>query len=78
VTLCEHNLLQTLMSHPHRIFAPSELINIVQGYDFEGYERTMDAHIKNLGQKLAGHLPGPGVITSIYGVGYKFNVQPQK
>jgi two-component system response regulator BaeR len=77
LTPCEYNLLKTLMSHPNRIFSRNELINIVQGYDFEGYERTIDSHIKNLRKKLAEHLPGPGVITTIYGVGYKFNVQPQ-
>ncbi|MEW6658750.1 MAG: response regulator [Thermodesulfobacteriota bacterium] len=77
LTPCEYNLLKTLMSHPNRIFSRNELINIVQGYDFEGYERTIDSHIKNLRKKLAEHLPGPGVISTIYGVGYKFNPQPQ-
>jgi two-component system response regulator BaeR len=77
LTPCEYNLLKTLMSHPNRIFSRNELINIVQGYDFEGYERTIDSHIKNLRKKLAEHLPGPGVISTIYGVGYKFNSQPR-
>jgi two-component system response regulator BaeR len=66
------------MSHPHRIFSRNELINVVQGYDFEGYERTIDSHIKNLRKKLAAHPPGQGVISTIYGVGYKFCVQPQE
>jgi two-component system response regulator BaeR len=78
LTPCEYNLLKTLMSHPNRIFSRNELINVVQGYDFEGYERTIDSHIKNLRKKLAAHLPGQGVISTIYGVGYKFCVQPQE
>ncbi len=76
LTPCEYNLLKTLMSHANRIFSRNELINIVQGYDFEGYERTIDSHIKNLRKKLATHLPGQEIISTIYGVGYKFNLQP--
>ena len=78
VTPCEFNLLKTLMSHPNRIFSRNELINLVQGYDFEGYVRTIDSHIKNLRKKLAEHLPGKEVIGTIYGVGYKFSVRPQE
>ena len=73
LTPCEYNLLKTLLSHPNRIFSRHELVNIVQGYDFEGYERTIDSHIKNLRKKIAEYLPGEGVITTIYGVGYKLN-----
>jgi len=76
LTPCEYNLLKTLLSHPNRIFSRHELVNIVQGYDFEGYDRTIDSHIKNLRKKIAAHLPGKGVISTIYGVGYKLNVPP--
>ncbi len=78
LTPCEFNLLNALMSHPNRIFSRHELINAVQGYDFEGYERTIDSHIKNLRKKIAGYLPGTDVISTIYGVGYKLNVSPGK
>jgi two-component system response regulator BaeR len=78
LTPCEYNLLKTLLSHPNRIFSRHELINIVQGYDFEGYERTIDSHIKNLRKKIAGCLSGKGVISTIYGVGYKLNASPGK
>ncbi len=78
LTPCEYNLLKTLMSHPHRIFSRHELINIVQGYDFEGYERTIDSHIKNLRKKIAGYLPDQDVISTIYGVGYKLNASTGK
>jgi two-component system response regulator BaeR len=57
LTPCEYNLLKTLLGHPNRIFSRNELINVVQGYDFEGYERTIDSHIKNLRKKIAGCLP---------------------
>jgi len=78
LTPCEFNPLKTLMGHPNRIFSRYELINIVQGYDFEGYERTIDSHIKNLRKKIAEYLPGKGVINTIYGVGYKLNAAPSK
>jgi two-component system response regulator BaeR len=73
LTLCEFNLLKTLLSHPNRIFSRHELVNTVQGYDFEGYERTIDSHVKNLRKKIAEYLPGKGVISTIYGVGYKLH-----
>ncbi|MBF0527222.1 MAG: winged helix-turn-helix transcriptional regulator, partial [Deltaproteobacteria bacterium] len=49
------------------------LINLAQGYDFEGYDRTIDTHIKNLRKKIAEFLPGQEIISSIYGIGYKLN-----
>jgi two-component system response regulator BaeR len=76
LTPCEYNLLKTLLGHPNRIFSRNELINVVQGYDFEGYERTIDSHIKNLRKKIAGCLPDTDVISTIYGVGYKLNTPP--
>ena len=78
LTPCEYNLLKTLLSHPNRIFSRHELVNIVQGYDFEGYERTIDSHIKNLRKKIASYLPGQEVISTIYGVGYKLNTSLSK
>jgi two-component system response regulator BaeR len=76
LTPCEYNLLKTLLSHPNRIFSRNELINTVQGYDFEGYDRTIDSHVKNLRKKIAEHIPGKEVITTIHGVGYKLNARP--
>jgi two-component system response regulator BaeR len=78
LTPCEYNLLKTFLSHPNRIFSRNELINVTQGYEFEGYERTIDSHIKNLRKKIAGYLPGQDVISTIYGVGYKLNTSPNK
>ena len=62
------------MSRPNRVFSRNELINRVQGYDFEGYDRTIDTHIKNLRKKIAQQLPGREIISTVYGIGYKFNV----
>jgi two-component system, OmpR family, response regulator BaeR len=73
LTPCEYNLLKTLISHPNRIFTRNELINLVQGYDFDGYDRTIDSHIKNLRKKIGVHLPGKEIISTVYGLGYKFN-----
>jgi two-component system, OmpR family, response regulator BaeR len=68
----EFGLLKILMSHPNRVFSRNELISRIQGYDFEGYDRTIDSHIKNLRKKIAERLPGQEIIRTVYGVGYKF------
>ncbi len=73
LTPCEYNLLKVLLSYPDRIFSRDELINAVQGYDFEGYERTIDSHVKNLRKKIANCLPDKDIISTMYGVGYKLN-----
>jgi two-component system response regulator BaeR len=70
----EFGLLKIMMNRPNRVFSRSELINRVQGYDFEGYDRTIDTHIKNLRKKIAEMLPGQEIISTVYGIGYKFNV----
>jgi two-component system response regulator BaeR len=69
----EFGLLNVMMSQPNRVFPRNELINRIQGYDFEGYDRTIDTHIKNLRKKIAQRLPGQEIISTVYGVGYKFN-----
>lgn len=66
----EFDLLKVLMAHPERVFERSDLISLVQGYDFQGYDRTIDSHIKNIRKKIAAHLPDSQVIKTIYGVGY--------
>jgi two-component system, OmpR family, response regulator BaeR len=69
----EFGLLKIMMRQPNRVFSRSELINRVQGYEFEGYDRTIDSHIKNLRKKIAQRLPGQEIITTVYGIGYKFS-----
>lgn len=72
----EFRLLQVLISQPGRVFSRDELLSRVQGYDCEGYDRTIDSHIKNLRKKIAACLPGQEIITTVYGLGYKLNNTP--
>jgi two-component system response regulator BaeR len=73
LTPSEFGLLKVMMTHPGRVFSRNELINKVQGYDFEGYDRTIDTHVKNLRKKIDARLPGQEIITTVYGLGYKFS-----
>ena len=73
----EFGLLKVMMSQPNRVFSRNELINRIQGYDFEGYDRTIDTHIKNLRKKIAERLPGQEIISTVYGVGYKFSASAE-
>jgi two-component system response regulator BaeR len=73
LTPSEFGLLKVMMTHPGRVFSRNELINKVQGYDFEGYDRTIDTHVKNLRKKIDSRLPGQEIISTVYGVGYKFS-----
>ncbi len=69
----EFGILKTMIQYPSKVFSRSELVDRVQGYSFEGYERTIDTHIKNLRKKIAQVFPDKEVIRAIYGVGYKLN-----
>lgn len=73
LTPCEFQLLKVLAAHPNRVFSRAELLNSVQGYDFEGYERTIDTHIKNLRKKIATLIPERELVSTVYGLGYKLN-----
>jgi two-component system, OmpR family, response regulator BaeR len=74
LTKIEYGLLKVMLARPNRVFSRNELINAVQGDDFEGYDRTIDTHIKNLRHKIASVLPDQEVIQSVYGLGYKVSV----
>jgi two-component system response regulator BaeR len=71
LTPSEFEILSVLMGSPNRVFTRTQLIEKVQGYSFDGYERTIDFHIKNLRKKIAEYLPGEKIIQSAYGYGYK-------
>ncbi|HQP30309.1 MAG TPA: response regulator [Deltaproteobacteria bacterium] len=73
VTPSEFRLLKALMAYPGRVFSRADLVNLVQGYEFEGYERTIDSHIKNLRKKIAAAGMKREAIMAVYGEGYKFN-----
>jgi len=72
LTPSEFGILVALAERPGRVLSRLQLVNMVQGYDFEGYERTIDAHVKNLRQKIEDDPKNPSFIKTIYGVGYKF------
>lgn len=74
LTPTEFGLLATLMQDAGRAFTRAQLLEQVQGYTYEGYERTIDAHIKNLRQKVEADPRNPERIKTVYGVGYKFEV----
>lgn len=74
LTPSEYKLLNVMIRHPGRVFSRTDLINRVQGYEFEGYERTIDSHIKNLRKKIAELLPEQEIIKSVYGIGYQLVV----
>jgi DNA-binding response OmpR family regulator len=71
LTPTEFKLLFTLARHPGRVFTRLQLLDQVQGYAFEGYERTIDAHIKNLRQKLEPDPKNPRYILTVHRVGYR-------
>ncbi len=71
LTATEFDLLHTLMRQPGRPFTRLQLLERVQGYAYEGYERTIDTHIKNLRQKLGDPHRQPRYILTVRGVGYK-------
>ena len=47
-------------------------MNVILGYDFEGYDRTIDAHIKNIRHKIEDNQKSPSYVKTVYGIGYKF------
>ena len=67
----EYKLLQTLARYPGRVYSRFELINHVQGYEYEGYERTIDAHVKNLRKKIEPDPKHPRYVETVFGAGYR-------
>ena len=67
----EFDLLLTMAKSPKQVFSREKLLELVWGYEYFGEERTVDAHIKKLRQKLEA--AGPQVIQTVWGVGYKFD-----
>jgi len=71
LTPSEFSILATLMSAPGRAFSRLDLLDRVQGTAFEGYERTIDVHVRNLRAKIEPDPKNPRYIETIYGVGYR-------
>jgi two-component system alkaline phosphatase synthesis response regulator PhoP len=79
LTPAEFGLLQALVKQPDRPLTRLELIELGLGYDYEGLERTVDSHIKNLRQKLdqaGGGGLGTALVETVFGVGYRLRSQP--
>lgn len=72
LTPSEFELLSALIQTPGRVFTRLELLERLQGSAFEGYERTIDVHIKNLRSKIEPDPKSPKYIETVYGVGYRF------
>ena len=68
----EHRLLCVLASSPGRVFSREQLIALALGNDFNGFDRTVDAHMKNLRRKIEEDPRRPTFIVTVHGIGYKF------
>ena len=75
LTPTEWGLLEALSRTPGRVYSRYELINQVRGYEFEGYERTVDSHVKNLRRKLELDHGEPKIIETVLGVGYRLGIR---
>jgi DNA-binding response OmpR family regulator len=72
LTPVEYEILLRMASHSKKVFTREELITFALGDDYEGYDRTIDTHIKNLRQKIETNSKEPCYILTVYGVGYRF------
>jgi DNA-binding response OmpR family regulator len=72
LTSTEFKILLSLAERPQIVFTRLQIVNTVQGYDFEGYDRVIDAHIKNIRHKIEDNPQKPVFIKTVYGTGYKF------
>jgi len=68
----EYKLLMTMVRYPDKTFTREELICMVLGEDFDGYDRTIDTHIKNIRQKIESDPKNPKYILTVHGIGYRF------
>lgn len=73
LTPTEFKVLGALAKYPGRVYSRSQLLEIVQGYNYGGDERVIDAHVKKIRQKIEQSPGEPKIILTVYGVGYKFN-----
>ena len=74
LTPTEWGILTALASVPGRVYSRYELINRVRGYEFEGYERTVDSHVKNLRRKIERDPARPLLVATVLGAGYRLGL----
>jgi DNA-binding response OmpR family regulator len=74
LTPTEWGILMSLVRVPGRVYSRYELINRVRGYEFEGYERTIDSHVKNLRRKIEADPAAPRIVQTVLGAGYRLGL----
>ena len=74
LTPTEWAVLVALARSPGRVFTRFELVNRARGYDFEGYERTVDSHVKNLRRKIEADPRQPQIVRTVLGAGYRLGL----
>jgi DNA-binding response OmpR family regulator len=74
LTPTEWGVLVALATVPGRVYSRFELINRVRGYEFEGYERTVDSHVKNLRRKVEEDPANPRIVQTVLGGGYRLGL----
>lgn len=72
LTPSEVRILSTLIKYPGKVFTRAELADIALSSNFEGYDRTIDSHVRNLRQKIEDNPKSPVYVLTVHGVGYKF------
>jgi DNA-binding response OmpR family regulator len=76
LTPTEWGILTALATTPGRVYSRAELINRARGHEFEGYERSVDSHIKNLRRKIEGSTAEPSIVLTVLGGGYRLGLAP--
>ena len=75
LTATEWGVLAALSRVPGRVYSRYELINRIRGYEFDGYERTIDSHVKNLRRKIERDAHDPAIIETVVGAGYRLGLR---
>jgi DNA-binding response OmpR family regulator len=75
LTPTEWGILVTLARVPGRVYSRYELINMIRGYEFTGYERTIDSHVKNLRSKVELDRRSPRIVETVFGGGYRLGLR---
>lgn len=76
-TTNEFKILLALVSNPNHVLSRDQLIEFSLGHEYEGFDRTIDTHIKNIRQKIETNPKSPEYIHTVYGAGYKFGIGKQ-
>ena len=78
LTATEWGILLALTRSPGRVYTRAELINRVRGYEFDGYERSVDSHVKNLRRKIEQHPRRPEIVLTVLGSGYRLGIDADR